>query len=406
MVSPLVPHRHAANAGGVVMHGTLRALLSAYDVTLVTLVTPDTIEEELVRDLGSPGLEVKCVVRRRFTGRRGLVSRFDLAVRRVLGPYPMRTLYFREPAFQRVLTRLLSHGGFDALQVEDNAMAAYDYARRPPAVLTEHEVRSDDDVRSELEILGAKAGASCQVEQERWRNHQRRSYRKFERVQVFTERDVTLARVLAGDAANRIVVNPFGVEIPRNQDQYAEVANSIVFVAGFLHPPNVAAAIWLAGELMPLLRQRALNARLTIVGSNPPPHVVSLACSDIEVTGYVPFVAPDLASAAVVVAPLWSHGGMRYKVLEAMSWGKAVVASPVAAAGILNASPAAIVVASDLEAFAANVEELLLSADKRRKLGDAARLMVSEHFSWEAHTRRLLAMHAEIATGTPAASCV
>src|SRR6185436_3840350 len=107
-----------------------------------------------------------------------------------------------------------------------------------------------------------------------------------------------------------------------------EDPTSIIFVGGFLHPPNVVTARWMAEQLMPALRRRRASARLTIIGSHPPESVLALSAPDIRVTGHVLSLAPFLRAAAVVLAPVWNGRGMRHKVLDAMAWGKAIVASP------------------------------------------------------------------------------
>ncbi len=54
----------------------------------------------------------------------------------------------------------------------------------------------------------------------------------------------------------------------------------------------------------------------------------------MTVTGWVDELAPELARAAVVVAPLRSGGGTKLKVLEALAAGRPVVATTVGAEGI------------------------------------------------------------------------
>jgi len=62
-------------------------------------------------------------------------------------------------------------------------------------------------------------------------------------------------------------------------------SSAILFVGGFAHPPNVDGAIWLAEEILPLVRRDVPLARLWIVGSNPAPPVKNLASEIIDVTG-------------------------------------------------------------------------------------------------------------------------
>jgi glycosyltransferase involved in cell wall biosynthesis len=403
MITPMVPHPRAANAGAVVMHGTLDALRRKYEVTLATLVTRDSNEGELLEDLIRSGVDARHVIRRSFHGWEGFWRRAGMAIQTRTTDRPHRSVVFHEPAFQRLITTLLRSSRYDALQIEDNAMAGYDFPGRPPAVLTEHEVRSDEDVGAEVALMGNRSMQFLCNEQVRWREYQGNAYRKFDRVQVFTGRDRRLAADLAGvEMTDRIRCNAFGIELPPIRISAEEDRNSILFVGGFLHPPNVTAALWLGRELMPILRASAPAARLTIVGSNPPPEVRALAASDIIVTGYVPTLDPFLAAAAVSVAPLHAGGGMRRKVLEAMAWGIPVVATPIASEGIPVSDPPPLLTARGAAEFAQCIVSLLESADLRRQIGGAGRTLVASDFTWDAYARRLLALHAEIAAPSAA----
>ena len=73
---------------------------------------------------------------------------------------------------------------------------------------------------------------------------------------------------------------------------------------------------------------------LRLVGSSAPSRVLALAGDGISVHADVPDVRPYLDAAAVFASPIRLGGGMRVKILEALTAGKAVVASPIALAGL------------------------------------------------------------------------
>jgi glycosyltransferase involved in cell wall biosynthesis len=303
---------------------------------------------------------------------------------------------------QCLLDRLLSAQRFDLLQVEDNAMGNYRYQAQIPTVLTEHEVRST--LLSDHHD-GWKAGwiqrLISEAEQRRWQQYQRIVWRRFDRIQVFTPRDAVGIQTLAPELADRVRINPFGVEIPAEADPSREEIGTIVFVGGFGHPPNVDAALWLRHEIMPLLRAFWPGIRLTIVGSYPTQAVRALASNDIIVTGRVPAVEPFLERAAVVLAPLRTGGGMRVKVLQAMALGKAVVTTPIGAEGLaVTDGQPPLAIAEDAEEIARTTAALLAADDARRALGRRARAFVVEHHSWLAYRERLEAIYTELQPGT------
>jgi polysaccharide biosynthesis protein PslH len=316
------------------------------------------------------------------SGVRGLARRAALAWRWARGTAPLRTLAFADPAMQARITALLRAESFDLLQVEDTAMGAYDYPGGTPGVFTEHEARTDA-VRDR--------GIGGALEAGRWRRFQPAVWRRFDHVQVFTARDAAAVRALAPELADRVSVNPFGVHLPQGRPRHEEEPDTLVFVGGFLHPPNVDAAEWLTRDIMPRLWARRPGLRLQLVGSYPPRHVRALASDRVVVTGRVPEVEPYLERATVVLAPLRTGGGMRVKVLQGMAFGRAVVTTPLGAEGLVpwveGEAPCA--VADGPDGVAEAVACLLADEPARRAMGARARAYVARHHSWEAYGARL-----------------
>jgi GT2 family glycosyltransferase len=111
---------------------------------------------------------------------------------------------------------------------------------------------------------------------------------------------------------------------------------SIVFVAGFGHTPNIDAAIWFVEDLLPLIRSRRPGIAVSLIGSNPVDRIKALAVNGVEVTGYVSNeeLAGRYAAARLAVVPLRFGAGIKLKVLEAMAHGVPVVTTPVGAQGL------------------------------------------------------------------------
>ena len=125
-----------------------------------------------------------------------------------------------------------------------------------------------------------------------------------------------------------------GVDLDYYRPTPGNLESGCVFVGALDYFPNVDGIAWFARTVWPNVRARHPEARLTIVGRKPVAAVRELAAiPGIDVVGQVPDVRPYLAAAAVVVAPLRIARGLQNKVLEAMSFGKPVVASPSALAG-------------------------------------------------------------------------
>jgi GT2 family glycosyltransferase len=111
---------------------------------------------------------------------------------------------------------------------------------------------------------------------------------------------------------------------------------NVLFVAGFGHPPNVDAALWVASEIFPLVKKRRPDATLSLVGSNPTAEVLALASDEIEVTGWVSSeeLKARYSRARVAAVPLRFGAGVKLKVVEAMVEAVPLVTTPVGAQGL------------------------------------------------------------------------
>ena len=132
----------------------------------------------------------------------------------------------------------------------------------------------------------------------------------------------------------------------------------IVFVGGYQHAPNVDAVKYFVAEIMPLLRQRLPGVRFYAVGSKTPVEIQALACEDVVISGFVDDLAPLLDKMRVSVAPIRYGAGIKGKIGSAMAVGLPVVATPLAAEGMLLIYDESILVAEGAEQFADAVVKL------------------------------------------------
>ena len=310
----------------------------------------------------------------------GAKRRLQRVVNQLRTPKPRLEPITGDASTQRVIDRLLARDHFDIIHAESIGVGNFRYPDSIPKVLTEQEVGRFGGDRSE-----------------NWRVRQPVIWAGFDRVQVFTPQDAARLRSAAPSLADRVRVNPFGIDLPALSEADGADPSAIVFVGSFNHEPNVDAASWLVSEILPPVMDRHPGLRLWLVGEDPPTRIARLADSVISVTGRVPDVTPFLQKATVVVAPVRIGGGMRRKVLEALALGKPVVTTRLGAQGLVG-SPAdlPLVLADTAEEFSRQLSRLLASPNERRALGARARAYVAAHHSWSAYADRLDAIYREL----------
>jgi glycosyltransferase involved in cell wall biosynthesis len=409
LIAPMLPSPDGPGAIPMLLHAQLEALTGEHDVTLVVGVGDEPGEQEAAAALRERrDLDVRLVDRRRPQALAGRWRRrWQLGSRWLAGGEPWRTIWFAAPAAQVALDELARSRTFDVVAVEDSSMALFRLPAGVPAVLTEHEVRLPRAPRRPPRAPARWPGwAFAELDWRRWAGFQRAAWRRYDRVQVFTERDAASVRSLAPELADRVKVNPFGMVLPAPADPAREQAGLAVFVGNFTHRPNRDAVAWLVGEIMPLVRRLRPGARLRVVGTSPPPEIRRLAGPDVEVVADAPSTQPHIEAASVFLAPVRIGGGMRMKVLLALASGKAVVTTGRGAEGYaISREHPPLVVRDDAAGIAAATAELLGDDARRAELGARARAYAERHHSPRAWGKRLVSVYEEAlaAAGRPEA---
>jgi glycosyltransferase involved in cell wall biosynthesis len=160
----------------------------------------------------------------------------------------------------------------------------------------------------------------------------------------------------------------------------------LLFPASFGYPPNVAAALFLADEVLPLVQRDVVDARLVLAGHLPPSALRAIAAErpDVTVTGTVAEMAPYFAEATVVPVPLAEGGGTRYKILEAFAAGVPVVTTAKGIEGIAAQPGRDYLPANTAEEFAEAIVRLAAAPAQAARLTASARQLVRQRYSREA----------------------
>jgi glycosyltransferase involved in cell wall biosynthesis len=391
------PPRLDARHGGKAPAQLLRRLADRNEVALLCLRQPHEpgVDPEIARrcaavDEVSAELPGGALVRRVAWG---------LGMLRGLPPWASDC---RSDEYAARLNRMLDEWRPDIVEIHLQAMAQYVDAaakRNVPRILVDYDPPSAwaEDV---LKTTRGPRRLARWIEVAAWRRYERATRRHFDAIVAFAERDLAAIEPTAGPAA--VLRIPLAVEVPsRPLDPQGADPPTVVFIGSFAHPPNVDAALWLGRTVFPRVLERVPDARLDIVGNEPGEDIRALAGGAVSVHGSVPDVTPYLDRAAVVVAPIRLGGSMRMKVLEALAAGKVLVATARAAEGVEAAPGEHFVLADDEEALVEALAGLLIEPERRRALGQRARVWAEQHLGWERGAEAFEALYDRLTAGTP-----
>jgi glycosyltransferase involved in cell wall biosynthesis len=211
---------------------------------------------------------------------------------------------------------------------------------------------------------------------------ERRSVRSVDAVFAVSEEE---AQHFSALGPKRLHVIPNGVDCAAYEAAPAgprAPAPTLLYLGTMSWVPNANAALFLAREVLPRVRLRFPDARVQIVGRDPPAEVLALnALPGVEVTGGVPDVKPYLRAAHVLAVPLEAGGGTRLKILEAFASGLPVVSTPTGCEGLKAVHGEHLVVA-ERERFAEGVISLLGGAAAAEALAERARALARARYDW------------------------
>jgi polysaccharide biosynthesis protein PslH len=380
---PLAPRLGATNGGARVITQFLTEITSRHEVAILYF-----------REANEPGADPffrkRCVHIEevvRPASKTSLPARLARYFRLILSLFLLRPMWVSDwisPEFARQARLLAQRFQPEIIQAEFHVMGQYFPALgnvQAWRVLVEYESSS----RAALYIQNLPSLLRPLIERiERisWRRYEKDVYRQVDAVVAFTEADQKSNSDTAGRTPVHII-SP-GTSIPEYPlDPLGSSPPSLLFIGNFYHPPNADAAKRLVESIFPSVRRWFPEARLFIVGENPPAELNLSNSQNIIITGRVPDVTPYLDQAALLVAPLHLGGGIRIKVLESLAAGKAVVTTSRAAEGLEIQDGEQLAIAETDREFVARIVELLQNSEKRLAMAKRARAWACEHIAWE-----------------------
>jgi len=154
------------------------------------------------------------------------------------------------------------------------------------------------------------------------------------------------------------------------------------FVGIYTFDPNLTAAMRLLTEILPRVRSQRPQARLVLIGRDPPRSLQALAerTPGATLLGDVPDAMAALATAGPLLAPLEAGTGTRLKVLEATASGIAVVTTSLGLAGLGFTPQQEVAVAETDDQFAAAILRLWDDPAGTREMTHRALRRVEEDY--------------------------
>lgn len=385
---PPSPPRFGAQAR---MHGLMAALGKRHALTAVSLVDENFVPEESRRAMQAYCDEVVLVPNPAPTSGSG---KRLLQLRSLASRHSFERRLWSVPGLQSAIDAAHARTRFDLVNLEfpylGHLRLAPSGSAAPPVFVDSHEIAHQLARQIGRQQGGALRYLYGELNWRKLRREELGAYRRAEGVYFCSKADEERARALVPMRRTAVVPNAADVEHlrPRSDDPPPD-GETLLFFGLLSTQPNVDGILWFAREVWPRIVARRPGARLKIVGKAPPDPVRALAGPKVEVAGLVEDLRPHLAAAAALIVPLRVGGGTRLKIVEGMAMGKAIISTRLGAEGLEVASGKELLLADSPEEFAAGALRLLEEPNLSRAMGETARRVAVERYSWEGASRTL-----------------
>jgi glycosyltransferase involved in cell wall biosynthesis len=232
-------------------------------------------------------------------------------------------------------------------------------------------------IEEEYKNIGRFRTWQWKVDARRIAAAEREMLKKWDAVSVCTLEDVE--RLQESISSANVFLVPNIVDRTRLDTDHGPIR--ILFVGSLTSQPNIHGLKRFLDEAWPSVRAALPEAIFDVVGMHPFTGLRErLEAEGGQLHANVADVAPFYETATVVVSPIFFGSGTRIKVIEAMAFGRAIVASTLGAEGLGIENGRHALIADDMQKFAGGVIRLCRDSNLRQSLVEAAYQLQQERY--------------------------
>jgi polysaccharide biosynthesis protein PslH len=364
----------------------LKYLASQHDVTLVSFVR-DSDKPEYIQHL-----ETLCERVITVPIKRSKIQDLRFLGQSLVQGQPWMMLRDERPEMRQVLADLAAGTDFDVVHADQTNMGQYALPfTRSRKVLDLHNALWM--LYKRLASTSAATDPMKYVLRRDWpllKRYEGELCQQFDAVTAVTAEDREL--LLEAGAPANITVIPIAIDTDEQALVTRRPANPHIIHIGTMYwPPNIDGINWFLDTIYPLIKLQVPDVRCTLIGSRPPDSIVQHSNTDrtLTVTGYVEDPLPFLEDASMMMVPLRAGGGMRVKILNALSQGIPMVSTTVGCEGIQVEHDRDILVADEPQAFAQACVRLLTDYNLNARIAQAGRQTAVRYYDYRQACRPL-----------------
>ncbi len=382
MITPYLPYP-LVSGGQIRTYNLLKNLSQKHKITLVSFVR-EAREKDYLENL-RPFCEKILIFQRRKAW-----SPLNIMLAAIT-PYPFLVSIYLSFSLKRDITELLEKENFDLIHAETFYVMPNIPQTNVPVFLVEQVIeylvyqRFVEGLPSWMFFI--KPLLLLDVFKIKW--WESHYWKKAKRLAAMSQEDKDFIENFDKSLTVDVVANGVDIEYFAKTKRQKPKVPTVLFIGNFKWLPNRDATMFLVDKIWPQIKVKVKDARLWIVGRNPPEDILKLKTKDISVDGDIEDIRLAFGASSVLLAPIRNGRGTKYKILEAMATKTPIVGTPLAVEGINIKNAKEALVASSSNDLAAETIKVLKNPAMGAKLADSAYKLVSSEFDWKGISEKL-----------------
>lgn len=391
MLTPYLPYP-LLSGGQIRTYNLLKKLATKHEVTLFALIKEES-ERQFIPELEKYCKRVRVFKRssKPFTLRNIFKTGFS--------SYPFLVVRNFTPETKTAVEKELAKEKYDLIHAETFYMMPNIPATQIPIILVEQTIEylGYESFAKKIWLPFLKPLLNIDIAKiRRWEEHYWNSCTKL--IAMSDEDKDFIAKFVKEPSKIEVVSN--GVDVKWFEEKKKNLPDepTILSVGTFNWLPNVEAVKFLVNEVWPKVKKEIPTAKLWIVGNAPTKEIFDYQQRDnsITVTGGIPDIRDAFNGAHMLLAPVFSGKGTRYKILEAMASETPIVATSTAVEGLGVEHGAHVMVGNSASQMAKQTINLLRDTQLQNKLAKNGKKYVRENYDWKSISQKLDEIYREL----------
>ncbi len=374
MITPYLPYP-LVSGGQIRTYNLLKNLKDKHQITLLSFIREDE-EKKYLPELKKYASEI-------YTFKKLKPFSLTNILKAGFTSYPALMTMYLSGDIKKIIASILRKERFDLIHAETfYVMSNIPSSVKIPQILVEQTIEYkvyQSFVSSFNSFLLKKLLETDVKKIKKWEKFY---WRKADKIIAMSEKDAQVVENEMNNTDVEVVPNGVDTESFFKIQKTSDREKTILFLGNFKWIQNKEAVFYLRDKVWPLIIEKCPQAKLWIVGKNPSREILEMACENIKVES-VEDIKDAFSKADVLLAPMLSGGGTRYKVLEAMASSTPVVSTALGVEGLDVENGKHVYVGETPAELAELTVKILNNKEISEQVVQNAKDLIAKEYNWQ-----------------------